>query len=172
MSSSGRKTGTGADIVEGLEELLMILSAMEVKASRTVLRGALRFGLTEIRKGMIKAGRKNLTGKRRKQISKLIGTAVGRNREHLIQAKAGYWIGAARKRKTKLNWWYGVLSSGTTQRLTRKTRQPTGMIVGDDHINRGYALSAYAAQGRISAKARELIDKEILKARQRSSDAA
>lgn len=151
-------------VVEGLERLLPVLSAMETKASRRVLRGALRAGLTVIRRSVVKEIPRREDGSKRARFAPTIGTHVGKDREQRIAARVGIFIGAARKRKSKENWWVGVFATGSQRRRTKRGAE-RGRIAQEDFVQRGYTLAAFAAQGRIGRKAHELIDKEILKAR-------
>lgn len=161
-SSPGSSSGA---VVEGLEDLLHVLGAMQHKASRTVLRGALRAGLNEIGKGMRREAARSQR-RRRKNIPKALGTTVGRDREGLVRAKAGVFVGSAYRRKNNDNWFAHILALGSKPRFRKTKRNAyTGEIREDNFVARGYALAAHAAQGKVTDKARELIDKEILKAR-------
>ncbi len=173
----------GADVVEGLESLLAILGAMQQQASKRVLRGALRYGLAAVGTAIRKESRRGLSrppkrrtrdawrvarGKSRKHIPQAIGTSVGRDREGVVNAKTGVFVGHARRRRSRENWFAFLLALGTSERF-RKSKQgaPTGSIQAEDFVRRGYALSAHLAQQRISQRATQLIDKEILKAKTR-----
>lgn len=150
--------------VEGLERLLPVLGAMQTKVSRRVLRSALRAGLTVVRRAILAAIPSRSDGGPRQRFPPTIGIRIGKDREGRIESKVGVFVGSARKKKNANNWWVGVHASGSQRRRTKRGAD-RGQIRTEDWVQRGYALSAHAAQGKIAAKARELIDKEILKAR-------
>lgn len=166
-SSSPARGRQGADIVEGLESLLHVLGAMEKRASRRVLRGALRYGMAAIGTAIRKEAKQPLRGgSNRQHIPKAIGTRVGKDREGLIVAKAGVWVGNAKRRQSDDNWWAHILAmgSGPRKRYTQRNAS-TGTIVAEDFVQRGYALSAHTARARIAERARALMGKEIARAK-------
>ena len=117
-----------ANIIEGFDGVALILTAMQQKGARRVIRPALRAGLRPVVKGikqaiprrkpgLTKSGRKQRRGSKRKNIPRAIGQRVGKDRNKQVVAKAGVKVGNAKINEH--NWFTHVLAMGSRSRYRR-----------------------------------------------------
>lgn len=171
-SSSGQSVSvSGVDILEGLQELQLVLMALERKTGKRILTKALRAGATQIVRSIRQSIPPSKDGSSRKEIKRTIGRSVKVNKQDgTVTAKVGVHVGDA-KRNEK-NWWAHLLAMGTQSRVRQQVggyyagaavrSKSTGRITAEDFVNIGFNKVSTAVQGTIARKARAVLQEEVL----------